>query len=82
MLPWSGDDTAVTDEFIDEMVKVLKTFVHQTYDRASKIIQFRSPDEILKEVDLDIKEDSSELHELIDVTRKVLDFSVKTGIDY
>ena len=80
MLPWSENDTSVTDDFIDEMVKILKTFVHETYDRTSKVIDFKTPDEILKEVDLEIKEHSSDLPELIDVTKKVLDLSVKTGI--
>ena len=80
MLPWSENDTSVTDEFIDEMVKILKDFVHQTYDRTSKVVNFRSPNEILKEVDLEIKDHSSDLRELVDVTKQVLDLSVKTGI--
>jgi len=79
MLPWSENDTGVTDEFIGEMVNILKNFLHETHDRSSKVINFKSPDEILKELDLDITEHSTELHELIDVTKKILDLSVKTG---
>ena len=82
MLPWSENDTGVTDEFIGEMVNIFKDFVHDTYDRSSKVIDFKSPDEILKEMDLDITEHSTKLHELVDVTKKILDLSVKTGEKY
>lgn len=79
MLPWSGNDTSITDEFIDRTVKVLKNFIHETYDRDTKVIEFRSQEDILKEFDFDLTENSSDLETLINVTKKILDFSVKTG---
>lgn len=79
MLPWSGNNTGVTDEFMDKMVEVLKDFVHQTYDRETKVIDFKSQSDILKELDFEIKDHSSELHELISMTKRILELSVKTG---
>ena len=79
MLPWSDTNTSVTDKFMDDIVAVLKNFVHQTYDRSTKVIDFKSQNDILKEIDVEIEEHSSELSDLISTTKKILDFSVKTG---
>ena len=61
------------------MVDVLKNFVHDTYDRDSKVIEFKSLSDVKKEIDVELKDEGASLSELIDVTQKALDLSVKTG---
>ena len=78
LLPFN-EKTEVTDVFIDQMVDVLKSFVHDTYDRESKVIDFKGPTEVKNEIDVELKDEGASLSELVDVAKKALDFSVKTG---
>ena len=79
MLPWSGENSEVTDEFIQKTVEILKNFIHETYNRDSKVVDFRSPEDVVKEMDFEVKDDGANLNELLNVSKKALDLSVKTG---
>ncbi|XP_065053236.1 acidic amino acid decarboxylase GADL1-like [Rhopilema esculentum] len=79
MLPWSGENSEVTDEFIQKTVEILTNFIHETYNRDSKVIDFRSPEDVVKEIDFEVKDDGANLNELLNVSKKALDLSVKTG---
>ena len=78
LLPFN-EEIEVTDVFIDQMVDVLKSYVHDTHDRESKVIDFKSPTEVKNEIDVELKDEGASLGELIDVAKKALDLSVKTG---
>eukprot|EP00112_Aurelia_sp_Birch-Aquarium-sp1_P001573 Seg1171.3 transcript_id=Seg1171.3/GoldUCD/mRNA.D3Y31 product="Glutamate decarboxylase 1" protein_id=Seg1171.3/GoldUCD/D3Y31 len=78
LLPFN-EETEVTDVFIDQMVDVLKNFVHDTYDRDSKVVDFKTPTEVKNEIDVELKDEGASLSELIDVTQKTLALSVKSG---
>ena len=69
----------VTDEFLEGVFSVLKDHIHATYDRSSKVIDFKSPDELQRIISFGLEEKGQDLNTLVETSAKVLAYSVKTG---
>lgn len=78
MLPWNSK-TEVTGSFIDQMVEVMKKHILDTYNRDTKVIDFKSPDDLMKEINFDLDEKVANLDELVKISQKTLAHCVKTG---
>eukprot|EP00794_Sanderia_malayensis_P003132 gene3132-3600_t len=78
LLPWKSD-ASNSNVFIQEMVELLKKHISESFDRESKVVKFKLPNELIKEVNPDLNDGPASLEELIQITRKTLEYSVKAG---
>ena len=80
LLPWNTK-AGITVQFIQEIVDKLKSHILENFNRNSKVIKFKSPDELIKEIDCELNNEGSSLGDLLEVTCKALEHSVKTGME-
>lgn len=59
--------------------EILSLAVFRGTDRSSKVLEFRSPEDMEKILDLKLKDESDSDDKLLDVVRQVITYSVKIG---
>lgn len=65
--------------FVDEVIQLA---VFNGTDRANKVLEWKSPEEMLKLVDLQLKGDPDNDEKLMELMRDTIKYSVKTGHPY
>nr|XP_039266433.1 glutamate decarboxylase 1-like isoform X1 [Styela clava] len=72
----------ITEEFMNELLKILVQYVHKTFDRKSKILDFHHPHQFLDGIEgfsLDLDVGPQSLEQLLVDCRDTLKYGVKTG---
>ncbi|XP_063698333.1 cysteine sulfinic acid decarboxylase [Culicoides brevitarsis] len=65
--------------FVDEVIQLA---VFNGTDRANKVLEWKSPEEMLKLVDLELKSEPDSDEKLMELMRDTIKYSVKTGHPY
>jgi len=75
----SGETDAKTREFLKRVVEILLDHITVQNDRAVKILDFHSPDQLKEVVDFGIPEEPLNLDQLLVDCKDTLKYQVKTG---
>lgn len=65
--------------FVDEVIQLA---VFNGTDRANKVLEWKSPEEMMKLVDLELKKEPDSDEKLMELMRDTIKYSVKTGHPY
>jgi glutamate decarboxylase len=79
LLPHVGDSEPETREFLNRMTEILMDFLHKTFDRSSKILDFHHPEQLLEIIDLSLPNQPKNIDQLLADCRDTLTYQVKTG---
>ncbi|XP_032790966.2 glutamate decarboxylase isoform X2 [Daphnia magna] len=79
LLPLAGDSEPETREFLNRMTEILMDFLHKTFDRSSKILDFHHPEQLLEIIDLSLPNQPKNIDQLLADCRDTLTYQVKTG---
>lgn len=79
LLPLAGDSEPETREFLNRMTEILMDFLHKTFDRSSKILDFHHPEQLLEIIDLSLPSQPKNIDQLLADCRDTLTYQVKTG---
>lgn len=79
LLPLAGDSEPETREFLNRMTEILMDFLHKTFDRSSKILDFHHPEQLLEIIDLTLPNQPKNIDQLLADCRDTLTYQVKTG---
>lgn len=79
LLPLAGDSEPETREFLNRMTEILMDFLHKTFDRSSKILDFHHPEQLLEILDLTLPNQPKNIDQLLADCRDTLTYQVKTG---
>ena len=79
LLPISSGNHAETRQFLDKIVQILFDFLHETYDRSAKVLDFHHPEQLLEMLDLSLPNKAQNLDQLIADCKDTLKYQVKTG---
>ena len=75
-----GSSGVLKHEYLfSEVTKMVREYLVTYKDRSSKVVEFRSPEEVRAAVDLELREEGMADEELLKLCRKVLELSVHTG---
>ena len=69
----------VTEELIARIVSKLCDFIKISNDRNERVINYMSPEEIQQEIDFSLQDEAANLQQLLNITDKILKYSVRTG---
>lgn len=64
----------------DSVIALVKEYMHQYQSRDGKVIEFRTPDEISRLVDLSLPEEPISEDQILEQCKSVLKYSVHTGM--
>lgn len=78
LLPYN-EDTKITEEFIEKIVEKLFNHLADSNQRETKLLEFTSPDEIVKKIDFRLPEKQESLSNLFGHLDKILQYSIKTA---
>ena len=81
ILPYEDSLSAeTTDAYMEKVFSVLKKHIHAVHDRSSKVIDFKTPDELQKLFNFGLERKGKDLDSLVEMCAEVLAYSVKTGM--
>ncbi|EEB10349.1 glutamate decarboxylase, putative [Pediculus humanus corporis] len=78
LFPYVEND-AVTKEFLQKLFEILFIFIKETNDRDMKVLNFKHPEEMFKNLDLEIPNNGKSLQTLLDDCHTTLKNQVRTG---
>lgn len=78
LLPFNEDST-VTEEFIEKIAKRLFQHIDESSSRDTKVLEFITPDDIVKEIDFSLPEKKSSLNTFFAHLEKILKYTIKTA---
>uniref|UniRef100_A0A8C4S417 Glutamate decarboxylase 2 n=1 Tax=Erpetoichthys calabaricus TaxID=27687 RepID=A0A8C4S417_ERPCA len=78
LLPASEGEVA-TLSFLQEVVDILLPYIVQTFDRSTKVIDFRYPNELLQENNWELSDNPETLEDILLNCRTSLKYAIKTG---
>ncbi|KAG2458300.1 DCE2 decarboxylase, partial [Polypterus senegalus] len=78
LLPASEGEVA-TLSFLQEVVDILLPYIVKTFDRSTKVIDFRYPNELLQENNWELSDNPETLEDILLNCRTSLKYAIKTG---
>jgi len=79
LLPHNEESEPETRQFLNQMTEILMDYLHSTYDRDSKILDFHHPEQLLEILDLTLPNQGKNIEQLMADCRDTLKYQVKTG---
>ena len=64
----------------EKVTLLIKDYLHQFEERDSKVVEFHTPNELRKLVDLSLPEEGIEEDEIVDLCKKTLQYCVHVGM--
>lgn len=80
LLPIASGGEPETREFLNQMTEILMDYLHNSFDRSEKILDFHHPEQLLEILDLTLPNQPQNIEQLMNDCRDILKYQVKTGI--
>ncbi|XP_067004135.1 glutamate decarboxylase [Anabrus simplex] len=79
ILPLDENGLSATREFLLKVVEILMEYIKETHDRQAKILEFKHPADMRKQLELDLPDTGVTLQQLVDDCSITLKYQVRTG---
>ena len=80
MFPYVDSTSPVTEQFLNEVVKKGIKYITENNNRETKVVNFKTPEELEKLIDFKVNKDPENLETILNEVDNILKYVVRTGI--
>ena len=82
LFPYVESANPVTEQFLNEIVKKGIKYITENNTRETKVVNFKTPDELMKLIDFEVGENPEKLGTILNEIDNILKYVVRTGKKY
>ena len=79
MFPYVDSSNPVTAQFLNEVANKGLKYITENNNRDTKVVNFKTPEELEKLIDFKVKEDPENLETILNEVDNILKYVVRTG---